>query len=198
MVGLVYDALLLIDADDKFDIFVNLLVIFLALLGALGYGIYRFMLREFESKFTKITKDFEDRISTATRTERAEDSMRLRIGGGYSTWLLYRKLDGEVAAAIKKATGAEIKFDEFLTYAIVQTEIALYRNAPEVDQRQLEELITVAKNNLAYYLACRRAGNDCERAKKLAKCVQERIPKYTEHKEAWEDTCRFVQEKCGD
>lgn len=184
-------------SDQKFDVLVNLLLIFLGLF-ALVAGIL----------YAILSNLIEQRIRDKVKEDHYALSMSMKIAEALNYWetfsvasTLRRELE-ELRSELSLSTGdspdADNTLGRLLVYAIEASESALYKDAPEIDEDKNEETITTAKNNLAYYLALRGATGDCDQATRLIAEVERLIPKYRRNEAQWRHTIATVRSRCLD
>lgn len=147
-----------------------LISIFLAILLAVGYGIYRFV-------GWRLSKQTE----AAAGKEMRRTMARLYAGIGWSYWQRYE----------------QTRSSEQLELAINMTRRALELHASKLDDRIAadEEIICHIRNDLAWYLAQRGTPEDQGLAWECIKYTHDRMHKYEERRKTWEDTYRFVSRK---
>ena len=164
----------------KYDILKDTLLIVLAVMAVgitvIGYGIYLIL-----SERLKI-----ESASTA-RVETQKGSIRLFIHSGFIFWESY--------------DNSKKKEKQYLEMAIALTEIALryFSNLPDNEgaSRENDKLLCQIKNNLAYYYAERKRAVDASLAKEYVEYLRERLSKYPELRELWQDTGEFVYQQYG-
>ncbi|GAF77620.1 unnamed protein product, partial [marine sediment metagenome] len=164
----------------RYRILVDLIFIMLALTGAVGYGVYRWIARTVEARAEEITVETKNAIGTQVSTSL-----------GYVWYQHHKKGKTE-----EKKSPDEAPVD-YLKLAIDITRKAL-EYANKLDEQRHEELICVSKNNLAYYLAEKKRiekkinKGDKELARAYAKYIYDRIEKYPHRRSEWADTYQFV------
>jgi len=168
---------------DKYELLRDTLTIVLALLAlgiaAFGTGAY-LMLRQ------QVKRDAAER----SRAE-AERALAASINnqGFYLFWRQYKRL---------KDAGNPERF--FLDLAIEVTKEAWFGYGIYLDdkERDVEEIICIIKNNLAYYVAEKKAtwqpvsDEDRKLAQEFANYIETRITKHPAHAEQWVETIDFV------
>lgn len=169
---------------DKYSIFVDLILIFLALIAAVGYGVYRLISQRIQRESAEIAE---------MRTRRALASS-INNQGFYYFWRPYKRS--------KDAKSPDISL---LGSAIEVTREAYYRYAIHLDEkdRSAEEVICGVSNNLAYYLTewkvqvgSLHEEGDEKLIHACANYIEDRIVKYPAHTKVWADTINFVDEHC--
>jgi len=164
----------------KYDLFKDILTIVLAVLAVgitvIGYGIYLILSERLKT----------ESASTA-RIETQIGSIRLFIQSGFTFWRSY--------------DNSRKRQKQYLEMAIELTEIALsyFSKLPddEAGKRENDKLLCQIKNNLAYYYAERNRTADGDLAKEYVEYIHERLSKYSDLREAWQDTYEFVHQQYG-
>lgn len=182
----------LTQADAKFDILVNLLLIFLGLFAIAAGGLFVILYQGIErSVRRKIDPLFH------------ELGMSLRVAEGFNYWNTYvaaKRLYDSIHEGERSVSNADMATKEvlegLLSQAIMATQQGLYGHGRNVHEARMEEIIGVAKNNLAAYLAERRRKGDCDVALALVKELELLVHKHPNHQVSWQATIRDVREKC--
>lgn len=171
-----------ITGGEKYDILVNVLVILLALLGAAGYGVYKWVSRAIESQLESQLRKSEELIEKATKERGNYIFARLFAHLGYISWLMYKPLPPPHKSKTSEA------------YLDLALELSKYAEeaARELEEEKYEELICDAKNILAYHLAVRgNRAKDGRKALNLAQYIYDKAQKYDENYE-WIETSGWV------
>lgn len=138
----VYGTNPLLQSDDKYDVFVTLLLIFLTLLGLLGYGMYIWIGGKLESQLNERLEKEEQEIQNSRNLFRA----RIQRNMGYIFWKLF-----EVEK--KKEEGKNtLVLNELITLAIERTEQSL-KYAIKLPKNEYKEDRNKGKANWVYFLA---------------------------------------------
>ena len=201
-----------IRGEEKFDVFAQLVLVFLAFFGAVGVGAYYVL-------STRVKEE----VKREEEFTRLVDLMRRRMSIGYAYWMSYEKFDkfaklircgenpiNKFAALIGRALSEnptrekELDCSGFLNEAINETRAAVYGDADKLATKfserydEIEEHIYDGKNNLAYYLAVRGTPTDLKTAKELVEDIETKIAKYISNEQNWRDTIDTVRRKCRD
>lgn len=192
---------------NQYTILVDLILIILALTGAIGYGVYRLIFAGVEDRVTKAIKEGQNFTRAGVQiglglwhfkqyqaeSKRKEQMAKMRE----KLTKIQSRLQSEKRSKTKHNPINDDPLD-YLQNAIKSATRAL-KFTKELDEKEYEELICVCKNNLAYYLAERQKQGraeegDKELAKNYADYIRKRIGKYPHFKAAWADTCNFVDQ----
>jgi hypothetical protein len=175
-------------SDDKYDVFVTLLLIFLTLLGILGYGMYIWISSKIENRLDKRLQKEEQEIEISRNLFRT----RIQRNMGYILWKLFavekKKEEGKNTSVLK----------ELIKLAIKRTEQSL-NFVIKLPKNEYKEDINQCKANWVYFLAeaARIEGYEVTKKDKeqalffvneiLAEVSEQDYPDYYEYKEscAW-------------
>ena len=194
-----------LEESSQYTILVDLVLIILALTGAVGYGVYRWISRNVADRVTRAIKEGQ----SFTRAQ-VETSLGFWYFEQYKTESKRKEEIDEIRTKLAKIQ-AHQKNKENSTEAINNDPMSYLKHAiertmkalefmKELDEKKYEEFICVCKNNLAYYLAERQklgAANlgDKELAKNYADYIRGKIGRYPSYKTDFTDTCTFVQQQ---
>jgi len=132
----------LLKSDDKYDVFVTLLLIFLTLLGILGYGMYIWISGKIESRLNERLEKEDLEIQNSRNLFRA----RIQRNMGYIFWKLFevekKKEEGKNTLVLK----------ELITLARERTEQSL-KYAIKLPKNEYKEDRNKCKANWVYFLA---------------------------------------------
>ena len=151
-VFLLRGTVLFLQSDDRYDVFVTLLLILLTLLGVMGYGVYMGVGSKLENKLNEKERDLESRLNERLRKEQQEIQntqnlfrARLQRNMGYIFWRLFeveeKKENGGSASVLKALI--------MLAIERAETSLDYAKKLPE----QYQEDIRQCKNNWVYFLA---------------------------------------------
>ncbi len=191
-----------------YRILVDLILIILALTGAVGYGVFQW-----------ISRSVEDRVTTAIKESLDFTRAQVEINLGFWYFEQYRaesmkkkEMDkirrklAKLQSHLENNENSEAEYKptnntrmDYLNHAIERTMKAL-EFMKKLDEKKYEEWICICKNNLAYYLAERHnqrwtKPGDKELANGYADYVRERIAKYPSYRTEFADTCSFVDKQ---
>ena len=157
---------------DKYSIFVDLILIFLALIAAVSFGVYRLISQRVQIDAAK-----------AARTEMLKSSGKLLTYIGFVYWE-----DFEISG---------YKETRYRDMAIELTQDAYASYASKLDDKDLESqrLICDIKNNLAWYYASRRSPDDRERACEYAEYIYKKRNYFPSLEMEWADTHNYVWQR---
>ncbi len=159
---------------DRYELFRDLLTVVLAIAGlAIAAGGYL--------AFRVLSINIQKQALSAAETEMLRSSASSFIHIGYNQWVLYKNKKNKI----------------YLEQAIDATERAYKAYASKLNEHERENELIVCRirNNLAYYYAEKQSPTDKKIARDYAKYIYERIQKFPEFREDWEDTYNFVQIK---
>ncbi len=201
LIGLYLKDPLKLETADKYEILVQLIIILFALVGATGYGIFKWISRGVADQVEKDRQQIEDRVTTITDEirKKAKDDrniMRARVetSSGY-VWYEHHNIGVKHERDAKAGSNSP----DYIALAISHGELAL-KDANKLNEKDHEELICRCKSNLAYYLAERhrkkRHPTDKERALELARnayqVAQEKRALEYVRPYNWEETYAWV------
>ena len=186
--GLIITAKYEIGEGGAYELFRDILVIFLAILTlamtALGYGIYHSILKHAEKSMKKREEDFI-LLSTAL----------LYVDMGFFHWQHY-EIDYKIE--IKEENKQNNYAIHHMNNAIKFTERAYEKVLKlDVNDQRIERLKCQIMNNLGWYLADRGEEKDRDFSKKCAYYIMKRIEKFPDMRKDWQDTFDHIIEKYG-
>ena len=132
----------LLKSDDKYDVFVTLLLIFFTILGLLGYGMYIWIRGKLESSLNERLQKEEQEIENSRNLFMA----RIQKNMGYIFWELF-----EVEKTKEEGKNTQV-LKELITLAIERAEISL-NVAKKLPKNEYKEDINQCKANWVYFLA---------------------------------------------
>jgi len=191
-IGLIITATYKIGEGEAYALFRDILIIFMTMLGlaltALGYGIYQSILKHAEKSMKKREEDFIV-FSTAL----------LFLNMGYFHWQHYEiDYEEEVKKENKQKAYALQEENKQKPYALHHRNLAIdltkeaYKIVLKLDvsERRNEELKCQIMNNLGWYLA--EGDKDNKFSKRCAQYLKERIDKFPDRGEEWQDTINNI------
>jgi hypothetical protein len=183
-VFLLRGTVLFLQSDDRYDVFVTLLLILLTLLGVMGYGVYMGVGSKLENKLNEKERELESRLNERLRKEEQVIQNRQNLfkakvmrSMGFLFWELFkveRKKENGKSTSVSK---------QLITLAIARAKTSL-DYAKEVSGNEYKEDIYRCKSNLVYFLAeavgvqgCKLTKDDKKQTLKLTNEILEEVSK---------------------
>ena len=167
--------------EDQYEVFKDLLTVILTIagiaIGTVGYVIYRHVSERIESRMSKNAEVIESGMR-----KKSEASLDLGVAltlclTSYTFWQSYENT----------------KQYFYLEGAIALTETAYERMSYlDVREPKNESLMCEIMNNLGYYLAERKKGEDKEFAIVCANYIKDKMGKYPDQRGNWKNTYDFI------
>ena len=158
---------------DKYEVFVTLLIILLSLLGVMGYGVYKWVESNLESRLNERLQKEKQRILNAQTLFFA--SLERNIG--HIFWELYENVEKE------KSSPSKMMSKELIELAITHSEKSLV-HAIKLPENEYKNDIYNCKNNWVYLKAeaalikgFELTKNDKEEVLKIANEILEEVSK---------------------
>lgn len=161
---------------DEYKIFRDIFTFVLAM-SALAIAVFTTI------GYKVLSEKLQQEVTIKAKTEGYRYMCELYTGLSYLFWKHY-EIDYEIGGKLKSSER------HYLDTAIEQAEVAL-NYTKFLDEKKDEEVICLAKNNLAYHLAMREWPDDSRRAIALAKYVYDKIESFD-----YEKVCDLTETYC--
>ena len=173
---------------EGYELFRDILAVVLTIAGiaiaVLGYGIYESVLKHAENIIKEKKKEF---ISFSTAL--------LFLNMGYFHWQHY-KIDYKLEEKEENKQNAYALHHRKLAIDLTEDAYKLIQQL-NIDDLKYEELKCQIMNNLGYYLTTRGEEKDRELSIRCAYYIRERIDKFPDRRNEWQDTFDYITQKYG-